>query len=844
MKHRWYQPLGMLLLLLAAALLLSVAAFAANPTPMDVSWDYDEAEGELRLHCTRADPEGSTVFNQPAKPDYAAAVRILWLTGEVETIGAKAFQDFPNIETLIIDAPGLQKVSNSNAFSNCKKIARIFYLGETSGTVIASIGPSGAERIHAGDETELCRVRVADCEHGRIVTDAGDYVKTGTEVLVSLLPEGGYEPGYVYGGTEVTAHRRIITEDVTFRAECDLSYRELLSENSWGECGARAGWYIYKDGEGAQLLIMGIRGLTAYSSASKYPWYAYRDAVTTLTVDGGVTTIPANAFSLTALSEALLGEDVTGIGASAFLNCPQIRRFTVAAGNRAYASDYWGALYSKGYQTLICYPPAAEYQYYCVKGIAAKVSDNAFYNCTRLVTLNIPNKNTAITAKAFYPNFNNLLVCVHRGSTAETNLGTRNVRIIEDYQPGSMMIQHLPERLSFEAGAEPVYENLYFVAEHQGITILLDELDYDLSLSGSDAGIQDVTAVYHQKKLNGDSLTETFHVRFLKPEEDRSILEYRLESGYADREDLKALAAFYGFNGQMLEAAQAELVDNVTEPACNDLRCAVSVPKTLLGGEAQRLKLFLTDGFSPLKTPVVDEWLPAPTLLRWGTVHYTDRSGRAATAARPGQISFRSAEDGDGVYRISVYRLEDGGETLVYSAYAWDMWGSSYANEQEFLRSISGYGSGDYVFEVVNEAVRGERVHSSKAVRSGVFHYETPETTLSPCTELFWSTDGNSLSWTLPEDTSHYGGYTITVYYRRWADSPLRTVGSQCYFFDAGESNLEDDFAGIGRGAFFPMNERRAGYYSFTVTVETDDVTAANRSAESEMSDFYYYLGN
>ena len=109
--------------------------------------------------------------------------------------------------------------------------------------------------------------------------------------------------------------------------------------------------------------------------------------------------------------------------------------------------------------------------------------------------------------------------------------------------------------------------------------------------------------------------------------------------------------------------------------------------------------------------------------------------------------------------------------------------------------------------------------------------------------------NGIVLDWKLPEDTEHYGGYTVTMYYNRiylGDDTPWRRIGSACLFFDDGDCSINsrgDAFLDAIKGSILKNNGNRAGVYTFTVQAMSDNVTKANHSPESEMSVPCYFNG-
>lgn len=592
-----------------------------------------------------------------------------------------------------------------------------------------------------------------------------------------------------------------------------------------------------------------LRSLRLISTAdfTAIPKQCFDGCSNLLYLDLGLTDHDPTWGNAATAGEVILQDHITSIGNYAFRGCAKIAAFRVDKDNEAYASDYWGALYDKDFTTLICYPPSSSLPYYCLKGSALEAKDDAFYNCGNLLTLNIPNAKANPSNMFIYPSpFSGTStafpfhIYVHKGSPAETTLGKTRVYPIEDMAAEELAIQvyHISDKLAFEAGSAPEFENLYFTAIYSE-PILLDESDYDLTISGTGAGTQTATATYHQKNSEGKDVKTTFNVLFVAPKEDHTILEYNLASGTAS-EKLHAMSGLYGFNGKMLDVSSAGIIDNVT--TAKVLRAAAYVPTSLLDGAAEKMKVFLMEDFCPKTEPIQEQWLPAPTGLTWGVAYKEN----GTPIQRQAQISWDASDDGLCSYDLNVYRKgtgEGGEDELVYSTWRYS-YGAAHVEDQNFLRRIDALGSGTYYFTVVAQDAAGIR-HDSAPATSPDFVYVKPDTTLDPCANLTWGTDGLSMNWVLPEDTTYYGGYTFTMYFRRWTAGEWRSLGSSAAFFDKGECTLRADGSLYYEliDWFYARNNYRPGYYAFTLTTESADVTRANRSTESAMSGAYYYRG-
>ncbi len=325
---------------------------------------------------------------------------------------------------------------------------------------------------------------------------------------------------------------------------------------------------------------------------------------------------------------------IQSVGNWAFYACPHIYRFDVDEKNAVCANDYWGVLYDKSFRTLLCYPPASDCQYYCVKGSAELVKSFSFSRyCDRLITVNIPSSDTALETDdngdmAFRdaPD-GKIKVCVHRGSQAESDLDPMHtggrIWIIEEYKPTRVDLQRLADNLACPAGSEPAFENLHIVAVYPGTTILLDPLDCDLTCTALTPGAQTVTAAYKQTDAAGKTLSVSFNIQMFDARKDWTFKELSLPSGNAaalTKLGLSFLTAFYDANGRMLHACPGALIDNAKN--CNSLRYAVYLPAELAENvnaetgaftaakTAKTVKTFVLDGVIPKCEPAVGSVLP------------------------------------------------------------------------------------------------------------------------------------------------------------------------------------------------------------------------------------------
>lgn len=96
----------------------------------------------------------------------------------------------------------------------------------------------------------------------------------------------------------------------------DASYTASWVETGGGSCGDYLQWFF--DADTGVLTISGTGAMDNYGSVSDQPWYDVKDAVTSLVIEEGVTTIGHRAFlKATALASISLPSTLVSIGISA-----------------------------------------------------------------------------------------------------------------------------------------------------------------------------------------------------------------------------------------------------------------------------------------------------------------------------------------------------------------------------------------------------------------------------------------------------------------------------------------------------------------------------------------------
>ena len=136
------------------------------------------------------------------------------------------------------------------------------------------------------------------------------------------------------------------------------------------------------------LTISGSGDMPNYSESSSVPWFSYRNAITTIIIGDGVTSIGDWAFNdCGVLTSITIPNSVTSIGEATFSNCSSLISIAIPSGVTSIGD--W-AFYFCGDLTSITIPDSM-----------ASIGDNVFYLCFNLTSITIPNSVTSIGNSAF-----------------------------------------------------------------------------------------------------------------------------------------------------------------------------------------------------------------------------------------------------------------------------------------------------------------------------------------------------------------------------------------------------------------------------------------------------------
>lgn len=192
-----------------------------------------------------------------------------------------------------------------------------------------------------------------------------------------------------------------------------------------GTCGKNL-TYTFNKTTGV-MTISGTGDMYDYTNTnenSTAPWQAFKNKITSILIEDGVTSIGNNAFSYSDAksisipdSVTIIGDkaflhcSITGtftipkninkIGTNAFLYCDNISEFKVDSANQNYCSTENGVLFNKSKTTLIQAPALISTKTYVIPNGVKSISEGAFTNCKNILQFQFPESLNQINMRAF-----------------------------------------------------------------------------------------------------------------------------------------------------------------------------------------------------------------------------------------------------------------------------------------------------------------------------------------------------------------------------------------------------------------------------------------------------------
>lgn len=158
-----------------------------------------------------------------------------------------------------------------------------------------------------------------------------------------------------------------------------------------GKCGDNATWTLDNDGV---LTISGTGEMYDYSYSSNNidyvsaPWYSYREFISSIFIENGVTSIGEYAFKdCSKFTNIIIPGSVTSIGGSAFSDCTSLASITIPS---SITSIGYSAFFGCISLTNVMLPNSV-----------TSIGKRAFYGCKNLTNITLPNDINCIRDSTF-----------------------------------------------------------------------------------------------------------------------------------------------------------------------------------------------------------------------------------------------------------------------------------------------------------------------------------------------------------------------------------------------------------------------------------------------------------
>lgn len=205
-----------------------------------------------------------------------------------------------------------------------------------------------------------------------------------------------------------------LTWELTDDGTLTISGTGEMEDYGWRD----APWYDYREMITTVIIEEGVTNIVRYAfqdcgsmkrivlpeSLTDIGFYsfAYCSSLESIEIPDGVTNIDGSAFSdCTALNSVTIGAGVASIGVSVFYNCISLTGIWVDGNNPYYSNDDHGVLFNKDKTELISAPGGIPGTYWIPDSVIT-IGNDAFQCCSILEGVVIPDSVAGIGEYAFY----------------------------------------------------------------------------------------------------------------------------------------------------------------------------------------------------------------------------------------------------------------------------------------------------------------------------------------------------------------------------------------------------------------------------------------------------------
>ena len=333
---------------------------------------------------------------------YADSVKKIVLEDGCTTIFDEEFADMDQVTSVSI--PETVTSIGNKAFYRCEKLEYVEIFAAVVRVGNYAFAKSGLSDLTIqSSNLTLGAGAFADCVKLNKITFNGN---------APVIEDGNAEA--VFQG--VTAEANYDTENETWTktirkklgGKIKWNTNVVAEKVAEGYCGNNLTWVLTNDGT---ITFSGTGDMRNYSSASSTSWYAYRDQITSIELEDGITSIGNFAFyGLENVVDVTIPEGVTSIGGFAFKNCTSLETVDLPStlkklGESAFfgCSKLSKIVIPEGIYTIWGYTfkNCTSLKEVTLPSTLIKVDEAAFYGCSSVKELDIPSNVSIIGIYCF-----------------------------------------------------------------------------------------------------------------------------------------------------------------------------------------------------------------------------------------------------------------------------------------------------------------------------------------------------------------------------------------------------------------------------------------------------------
>ncbi len=300
----------------------------------NVTYSFDPVTGEMTISGTGEMTNFSTDSEVPWFGIRTEITSVVIENG-VKSIGSYAFQgcDHMNSVTIPDSVTSIRFMtfygcSSLNSVAIPDSVINISNWGFAYCTNLTNVTlPSGLTDITDGlfSHTGLTSITIPASVSA--IRYAAFHDCTNLTSVTILNPQTYFAPNSIFRNypASLTLHGWADSTAQTYAQENGITFDAFETS---GSCGDSLTYSF--DRSTGKMTISGTGAMDKYDSDDDAPWYAFKDCITTLAVEDGVTSVSRMAFCYSAnLTSATMAGSVADIGYFAFQNCPSLASVTV-----------------------------------------------------------------------------------------------------------------------------------------------------------------------------------------------------------------------------------------------------------------------------------------------------------------------------------------------------------------------------------------------------------------------------------------------------------------------------------------------------------------------------------